>query len=66
MDDKITARMIEIENKYLNRSGMNQSGRIQEAFSVGYWFLRVAKIGVYDAWNEFSKGVDKYIEGGGR
>jgi hypothetical protein len=61
MEDKITKRMHEIQQKYKNRSG-----RVETCFSVGYWLIRVAKIGLNDAFNEFSEKAEQYIEGGGR
>jgi hypothetical protein len=61
MEDKITKRMQEIQNKYKNRSG-----KVETCFSVGYWLIRVARVGLNDAFNEFSEKAEQYIEGGHR
>lgn len=58
MDEKIMALMMRLENTYKNRSG-----KVQECFSVGHWFMRVNAIGLHDAFNEFEKSCMGYIEG---
>ncbi len=59
MEEKIRALMIRLENTYKNRSG-----KVQECFSVGHWFMRVNEVGLNDAFNEFEKSAMTYIERG--